>query len=337
MPISAAQVEQLLKPINADRVLKDGKGHSHVSQQDVLAHLIRVFGFGNFDIEVISCELVFETERVKPNTGEATGRWDCCYRAMVRLTVRDTDGREIAHYEDGSTATAQNQSRGDAHDLAYKSAISLSKKRAAVALGDQFGLSLYNRGQLNALVRGTLIRPDGTATNSDVQEGIPQQVTLGNDEVERDLTVPDDDLPRNQDGSVSRSRATDEQLEDAGLMTKSQKKEHGQFERDGEPKPEDVHHGPPVDDPWDTGTTATNVQLVKIVGLFRDAQWHDPEDMLTAAKALVGRGIGNANEMTKTEADQLIDALEVAANSDDPQLHLADMIAAVREQECARS
>lgn len=180
------QVEQLLRPINRNRVLQDGKGHSHVSQQDVTAHLIRMFGFGSFDTDVVTVECVFEHPRTDQN-GKATGRWDCCYRALLRLTIKDQDGREICHYEDGSTATAQNQTRGDAHDLAYKSALSLAKKRAAINLGDQFGLSLYNRGQLTALVMGTLVMPDGETAEQDVQEGVPQQVSLGNDEVDRDL------------------------------------------------------------------------------------------------------------------------------------------------------
>ncbi|MEU0516614.1 Rad52/Rad22 family DNA repair protein [Streptosporangium sp. NPDC006007] len=180
-----AQVDQLLQPIHTNRVLRDGKGHSHVSQQDVLAHLTRIFGFGNWDIDVRNIELVFETERLK--NGEPTGRWDVCYRAMARLTVRDPEGREICHYEDGSTATAQNQTRGDGHDLAYKSAISLSKKRAAIHLGDQFGLSLYNKGQTKALVIGTLVLPEGDVAAADVQADVPEQVSLGNDEIERPM------------------------------------------------------------------------------------------------------------------------------------------------------
>lgn len=180
------QVDQLLRPINRNRVLRDGKGHSHVSQQDVTAHLIRMFGFGSFDTDIVSVECVFEHERVDKN-GVATGRWDCCYRALMRLTIKDQDGKEVCHYEDGSTAFAQNQTRGDAHDLAYKSALSLAKKRAAINLGDQFGLSLYNKGQLAALVGGTLVLPDGESTTDDVQDGVPPQVSLGNDEVDRDL------------------------------------------------------------------------------------------------------------------------------------------------------
>jgi hypothetical protein len=188
MGFTRAQVDQLLQPINTRRVLRDGKGHSHVSQQDVLAHLIRVFGFGNYDIDIVRVELVFEIPTEKLRDGQPIpNRWDVCYRAMARLTIRDPEGNEICHYEDGSTATAQNQSRGDGHDLAYKSAISLSKKRAAIHLGDQFGLSLYNKGQTKALVVGTYVLPEGQAAEQDLQDGVEQQVSLGNDEIERDL------------------------------------------------------------------------------------------------------------------------------------------------------
>jgi hypothetical protein len=175
------QVQHLLKPIIKTRVLSDGKGHSHVSQQDITAHLIRMFGFGNFDIEVMDTALIFETERVN-DKGTFTGRYDVCYRAMVRLTVRNPDGETVARYENGSTATAQNQTRGDGHDLAYKSAISLSIKRAAIALGDQFGLSLYNKGQLAPLVIATLVGVQNPV--GDLQKDIPQQVSLGNDEID---------------------------------------------------------------------------------------------------------------------------------------------------------
>lgn len=180
MTLTDRQVTQLLQPINPSRVLADGKGHAHVSQQDILAHLIRVFGFGNFDTEVLSLEPIFEQPAAKN-----AQRFDVCYRALVRLTIRDPEGQTVAHYENGSTATAQNQTRGDAHDLAMKSAISLAVKRAAIALGDQFGLSLYNKGQRDALVRGTIVgSPEGDAKHEDVQVGVPQQVAMGNDETD---------------------------------------------------------------------------------------------------------------------------------------------------------
>jgi hypothetical protein len=191
---NARQTEQLLKPIAGQRVLRDAKGHSHVSQQDVTAHLIRMFGFGGFDTEVLDVQCIFEDPHVDKKSGEVVpGRFDVCYRALLRLAVKDETGRVVAQYEDGSTATAQNQTRGDAHDLAYKSAISLAKKRAAINLGDQFGLSLYNKGQTSALVIKTLVGADDDPP-ADVQEDVPQQVAMGNDETDYDVEPDPVDL-----------------------------------------------------------------------------------------------------------------------------------------------
>jgi hypothetical protein len=197
------QVVKLLTPIKSNRVLADGKGHSHVSQQDITAHLIRMFGFGNFDIEVMNVEPIFEQERADKD-GNLNGRFDVCYRALVRITIRNAEGVTVAVYENGSTATAQNQTRGDAHDLAYKSAISLSIKRAAIALGDQFGLSLYNKGQLAPLVIATLV--NGPKHDGDVQDKIPQQVSLGNDEIDR----TEDEAPKPPDAWRARVAAAND-------------------------------------------------------------------------------------------------------------------------------
>ncbi|GAA0853234.1 Rad52/Rad22 family DNA repair protein [Streptosporangium amethystogenes subsp. fukuiense] len=252
MGFTRAQVDQLLRPINSKRVLQDGKGKSHVSQQDVAAHLIRIFGFGNWDTELLSLELIFETERTDPNTDKPLGKWDVCYKATMRLTVKDEDGREVCHYEDGATATAENQKRGAAHDLALKSAISLAKKRCAIELGDQFGLSLYNKGQQAALVRGTLVRPGADVIENDIQEGIDQQVDLGNDEG-GDAGEEGDGLPRNKDGSISRSRVTDEQLAAVGAMTKGEKSAHNKLVKDTISNPKTADRGPVTEDLWVKG------------------------------------------------------------------------------------
>lgn len=187
MAFTEKQIAQLLQPINPKRVLRDGKGNAHVAQQDVTAHLTRIFGFGGWDKDLLVDELVFEQERLRD--GKPTGRWDVCYKATVRLTVKDEHGNEVCHFEDGSMGVAQNQTRGDAHDLARKSAISLSTKRAAKDLGDQFGLSLYNKGQMTAIVKSTLV--GGEEPKDDVQAEVDQVVALGNDEIDREPSGAD--------------------------------------------------------------------------------------------------------------------------------------------------
>lgn len=202
------QVDTLLMGINPSRVLADGKGHAHVSQQDVTAHLIRTFGFGNFDTHIVALDLVFEQPAAPKNGQDRPGRFDVCYRATMELTVRNRRGEIVARYENVSTGTAEAQKRGDAHDLASKSAVSLALKRCTINLGDQFGLSLYNKGQTLPLVRKTLVMPDpleGDSETADLQEGIPQQVAMGADESDtavqdRPATLPGptaDPLPDN--------------------------------------------------------------------------------------------------------------------------------------------
>jgi hypothetical protein len=167
----------MLRPVNPKRVMLDGKGNGHLPAHDVIAHLNRVFGFGWWETELKSLDLLFEEPGSKP------GRWNACYSAVVRLLVKDEHGAVVTQYEDGSTGSAQNQSRADALDLAMKSAISVALKRAAKNLGDGWGLSLYDKGRTSAVVKATLVGlPEDVP--DDVQHEVEQVTSLGHDEVE---------------------------------------------------------------------------------------------------------------------------------------------------------
>ena len=185
---NTAQSAQLLAPIKPHRVLKDGKDNSHVSHQDVVAHLTRVFGFGNWMTELLDCSLVFERCREEKPTESHREKWDVCYRAAIRLTIFDEHHNLVTFFEDASMGDALNLTRADAHDLAMKSAISTALKRCAKNMGDQFGLSLYNKGQMTALIGGSLVLPPApkgdAAEQKDLQEHASEQVSLGVDETE---------------------------------------------------------------------------------------------------------------------------------------------------------
>lgn len=148
---SDSQISQLLKGINPGRVKTDPKGFQYLESHDVKAHLTRIFGFGNWNTQVTKLAMLFEepTKVKDKQTGQPKpDRWDVCYSAGVKLIIR---GRGqfagiLCEYEDAATGFAQNQSRGEAHDLSLKTAVSTALKRAAAALGDQFGLSLYAGG-----------------------------------------------------------------------------------------------------------------------------------------------------------------------------------------------
>jgi recombination DNA repair RAD52 pathway protein len=140
-----AQRETLLKPIKPHRVSKDGKGFSHLESYEVKAHLTRLFGFEGWSTRIDSLSVLFEDEK--------DGKWTVGYLCSMTLSVFSVDGVLVKESADASTGDATNQrSRSDAHDLAVKSAVSGALKRCATAWGDQFGLSLYNRGSMEALV-----------------------------------------------------------------------------------------------------------------------------------------------------------------------------------------
>lgn len=165
MSVTKEQYDQLLKPINPTRVGKDGKGFSHLEAWDVRAHLNRVFGFLGWSAELIALEQIFESETQR----DGKSRWTVAYRATVKLTVHAN--WSLATYTEAAAGDSQNNpSRADAHDMAIKTAESQAFKRAAVNLGDQFGLSLYKDGTTSAVVRDTLVKPEEPIVASITEE-----------------------------------------------------------------------------------------------------------------------------------------------------------------------
>jgi hypothetical protein len=168
MPLNQKQREQLLRPINPKRV-QIAQGQSHVAGYDVAAHLTRIFGFGNWEKEIKSLALVCE-DGIEKNG--RTG-WNVTYKCEMTLRIKDSAGTVIWSGDDAATGSASNlPSKGDAHDFALKNAVTYALKRCAKDWGDQFGLSLYNKGSMNALVVATLDQAADAAT--DVQQDLPE-------------------------------------------------------------------------------------------------------------------------------------------------------------------
>lgn len=150
--LTKAQHEQLLKPLNDSRVAKRqqaGRSLSYLEAWDVKAHLIRIFGFGGWSADVLAADLAFEEKNEK-------GQWNVGYKVTLRLAVAG------ATYTESAVGSASLPQRGEAHDMAVKSAESDALKRAAINLGTQFGLSLYNNGSLRDVVIQTLVGPEGS-------------------------------------------------------------------------------------------------------------------------------------------------------------------------------
>jgi recombination DNA repair RAD52 pathway protein len=176
--LSKRQHDILLRPLNPTRIENRsvaGMKLSYLAQHDVRAHLIRVFGFGNFDLRTIKSEMLFCDKTEK-------GSWDASWLVTMELTVRDLGGDVIAIYSESAVGSNTQGRRAEALDMALKTASSDAMKRCAINLGDQFGLSLYDNGSTDPIVRATLVDdsfidpvthallPDGDEVGS---EGMP--------------------------------------------------------------------------------------------------------------------------------------------------------------------
>lgn len=152
--LTAEQYEQLIKPINPSRV-KQIDGMSHVEAYDVKAHLNRIFGFCNWSAQVTESHLAYE-DAVSLKSGKPG--YKVGYRVRLRLDILVSS---YCSYEEEAFGESMmpEYKRGDAHHMALTTAASTALKRCAINLGDQFGLSLYNAGSTNALVKNTLIKP----------------------------------------------------------------------------------------------------------------------------------------------------------------------------------
>lgn len=190
--LSDLQIGWLLQPVHPDRVGKDGKGFAHMEAWDIKRHLIRIFGFGGHDIDLLDVTQISERSqmlRKKNRNGEEYGdpyeAWTVVYRVSVMLTVK-VDGIELGHWTGVATGDATNQpSLADAHDLALKTADSQALKRAATNLGDQFGLSLYNKGRLDPVVQSSLPywkAPKETEFKDEKVEAEPEVAAARNEE-----------------------------------------------------------------------------------------------------------------------------------------------------------
>jgi hypothetical protein len=157
--LNEQQYEQLLKPLNPARVAKrsgGGRQLSYLEAWDVKAHLNRIFGFVNWSADVTESSLAFEEKNEK-------GQWHVAYKVTLRLRIH-TGSIPEPTYTEAAIGFATLPSRGEAHDMAIKTAESDALKRAAINLGTQFGLSLYNNGSTADVIGKTLdVMPHGGA------------------------------------------------------------------------------------------------------------------------------------------------------------------------------
>lgn len=176
----------LLQPIDKDRVMKDGKGFSHLAAWDVRRTMNTIFGFGRWSAEVLVMELISEREVTQRNGKQG---FNVIYRAQCKLSIEGEYG-EMAIYTEWAAGDATNPTLAEAHDQAIKTAESQAFKRCCVNLGDQFGLSLYRNGSTDASIDEIVGQKHGDS------DQVPMIVEAFNEcETEADLGIVAEQVP----------------------------------------------------------------------------------------------------------------------------------------------
>lgn len=163
-PVNGLTVEQistLMEPIRPTRVAKrsqSGRQLSYLEAYDVKAHMIRVFGFGAFDSELLQYGHIATRDY---QSQEGKDMVEVIYHARVQVTVRDGEGDYVCRYTEAACGSASGPASmlGEHHDNALKTAESDAFKRCCVYLGSQFGLSLYDQGSQSEVVRKLVTDP----------------------------------------------------------------------------------------------------------------------------------------------------------------------------------
>lgn len=185
-PFDEKQIKELDKPLDK-RFISDRKGASgrklkYLEGHDAIDQADRIFGYGCWGYEVLSCEQTIIHDIL---TGEAVG---ACYKAKVRLDVRDcvpvfevgSQPVAVASIEDHimgkrrKEASEKNQAIDDSpfnpfeiatarsiimesHEQAEKGAVTDAVKRALRTFGEQFGNGLYGDGRIAMVDGDTLV------------------------------------------------------------------------------------------------------------------------------------------------------------------------------------
>jgi hypothetical protein len=186
IPLSRLQKMQLLADLKQNRVANRKQGGatlSYIEAWDARAMLIRVFGFGGWSSEIVSegtkvlrmdhdiPALDYKTKEQKSNPdGTLQFNWRVTAQATMALYIHQLG----AIYSEVAIASQTGPDVGEVADFAIKTAESDAFKRAAMNLGTQFGLSLYNEGSLGDVVMGLLNEGEKMVTLKTLrEEGAP--------------------------------------------------------------------------------------------------------------------------------------------------------------------
>lgn len=170
-PLSDGQLKQLMTDLNQARIKSRKQGGttlSYLEAWDVKATLIRIFGFGGFSAEADECEIIRiednmpkyegygKDKKEKPIEYTEDGRikqGTANFRVTARVRVKLAVHQLGCIYSEYAASSQTGPDLGEVTDFAIKTAESDALKRAAIYLGTQFGLSLYNDGATVEIIK----------------------------------------------------------------------------------------------------------------------------------------------------------------------------------------
>lgn len=146
------QIKQLEQGINREHVKQreqSGISLSYIEGWRCIDLANEIFGFGNWERRLISCEKV--CEYTKENKYKKTN-YHVGYTATVELIVFGEDGTTVTRHGTGA-GSGIGQDLFDAYEGAIKEAETDAMKRAISTFGNRFGLSLYDKGRVQPEVK----------------------------------------------------------------------------------------------------------------------------------------------------------------------------------------
>lgn len=152
--LTALQMKALTANLNPGRVAKrsqSGSSLSYLEAWDIRATLTRVFGFAGWSADLMEPVKVLRIDEVENSKKTGTN-----FRVLALATVRLTIHQTGATYTESAAQSQSLPDIGEATDFAVKTAESDALKRAAINLGTQFGLSLYDDGSTMDVIKVVL-------------------------------------------------------------------------------------------------------------------------------------------------------------------------------------
>lgn len=160
-PLTPIQLGALHADLHPARVAKRAQGNqqlSYMEAYDIKAMLIRVFGYAGFSADCLDAKIIREEQVQQTNSDRLN--WKITAQATVRITIHQTG----VTYTETAIAGSSQPDYTESADMAMKSAESDALKRAAIYLGSQFGLSLYQGGATRDIVRRVFAPGQSEAT-----------------------------------------------------------------------------------------------------------------------------------------------------------------------------